>query len=79
MLFPDICENTFKIKYELKAHHTIHSDEKPFCCIHCGKKFKKKISLILHERVHTGEKPYTCNQCNVVYHLVNELHLVCIG
>ena len=43
MLFPcDICENTFKIKYELKAHHTIHSDEKPFCCIHCGKKIQEK-------------------------------------
>ncbi|XP_046396142.1 zinc finger protein 345-like isoform X2 [Ischnura elegans] len=47
----------------LRTHMSVHSDDHPFRCHHCGKTFAMKDRLRLHVRVHTGEKPYNCNRC----------------
>ncbi|XP_070594220.1 zinc finger protein 3-like [Erythrolamprus reginae] len=41
----------------------IHTAEKPYKCMECGKSFRRSNQLICHQRIHTGEKPYKCMEC----------------
>jgi len=56
-----VCSKTFRIKFKLRNHMTVHTGEKPHSCPFCDKKFNFETSLRRHKRIHTGEKPFLCN------------------
>ncbi|KAM4677549.1 uncharacterized protein O3C94_009642 isoform 2-T3 [Discoglossus pictus] len=51
----------------------LHSGEKCYLCIDCGKSFTRKSSLIVHQRIHTGEKLYMCTECGKRFGLKSSL------
>nr|CAD7395451.1 unnamed protein product [Timema cristinae] len=46
-----------------KCHLLVHTGEKKFKCLVCGKQFASSSNLKIHLRGHTGYKPYHCGLC----------------
>ncbi|VCX37062.1 unnamed protein product, partial [Gulo gulo] len=44
----------FSMAKNLKRHHRIHIERKPYECSECPKSFRYKSKLIIHQRTHTG-------------------------
>jgi uncharacterized Zn-finger protein len=83
-VWPNCKYKTF-LKYLLRRHALIHSEEKNFKCDfeNCDKTFKQKFLLKLHEEIHSNEKKFICdwNQCDNkfkqrsgLYQHKNEVH-----
>ncbi|NWY22823.1 ZSC30 protein, partial [Aphelocoma coerulescens] len=48
---------------DLVVHEQLHTEEKPYKCLECGKSFRTSSYLIRHQMIHTGEWPYECGEC----------------
>ncbi|ESO82758.1 hypothetical protein LOTGIDRAFT_211381 [Lottia gigantea] len=69
----NICSKVFKTVSHIRHHCLIHTDIKPFKCLHCDYKSNSKGNLYTHMRIHTGQM-YHCQKCS--FNSVNKSHLI---
>ncbi|XP_069462810.1 uncharacterized protein [Ambystoma mexicanum] len=59
----NVCDKSFKSKYDLASHYLIHTGELPFQCPKCGKRFRRLSHLKQHDVSHTVARPFKCVVC----------------
>ncbi|XP_061105320.1 zinc finger protein 271-like [Conger conger] len=61
------CSRSFTVLTNYIVHQQIHrgegTEERPFCCLLCGKRFYREYGLKLHEQSHRTEKIHCCSEC----------------
>ncbi|NXP27811.1 ZN239 protein, partial [Scytalopus superciliaris] len=54
---------SFSQRSDLMVHQCLHTGERPYKCLECGRSFIKSSNLTYHQCFHTGERPYKCLEC----------------
>eukprot|EP00826_Nyctotherus_ovalis_P056111 TRINITY_DN7517_c0_g1_i4.p1 TRINITY_DN7517_c0_g1~~TRINITY_DN7517_c0_g1_i4.p1 ORF type:complete len:224 (-),score=6.56 TRINITY_DN7517_c0_g1_i4:220-891(-) len=54
------CKQLFRSRFSCKRHQLVHTREKRFACVDCGRKFSFAQHLREHSYRHKGLKPYVC-------------------
>ncbi|XP_070593472.1 zinc finger protein 154-like [Erythrolamprus reginae] len=51
----------------LNSDKRIHTGERHYKSMECGKRFGHSTNLLRHKRSHTGERPYKCMECGKTF------------
>ncbi|XP_063920454.1 zinc finger protein 81-like isoform X2 [Zophobas morio] len=60
----DQCQSSFKNRYKLILHKTVHTGIFPHSCDICNKGFPTNWSMNVHRRIHFEERPFQCDLCD---------------
>eukprot|EP00914_Ancora_sagittata_P018047 GHVO01035615.1.p2 GENE.GHVO01035615.1~~GHVO01035615.1.p2 ORF type:complete len:111 (+),score=7.78 GHVO01035615.1:436-768(+) len=61
------CNKGFESKANLQRHQLIHTKERPYACLTCGKRFNQKANLSTHfKRVHAREMLADGLDCSIL-------------
>lgn len=71
-----ICSKSFSYSNDLRKHLRIHSDERPFECIHCGMRFRQAGCLKNHVACQHGSSvSFICAYCTKEFPIKERLRL----
>nr|XP_044630513.1 zinc finger and SCAN domain-containing protein 30 isoform X2 [Equus asinus] len=66
-------EGNLSLNSNVIMRRRIHTGDKLYECLDCGKAFCQSSKLIRHQRIHTGERPYACKECGKAFSLSSDL------
>lgn len=72
----EVCVKVFRWGSDLRKHLRIHTNERPFVCVHCNRKFRQSGNLKNHIAARHGSTAiFTCDYCNVSFPIKERLRL----
>lgn len=62
------CGKTFNYRSAFLVHiRTVHTEDRLFACVQCGKSFKSKVCLKRHESTHDNVRKHVCTYCGKAF------------
>ncbi|XP_043929810.1 zinc finger protein 770-like [Protopterus annectens] len=61
------CVKHFPSPSKLRRHLLIHTGQRPFHCLVCGRTFRQLPHLKSHQAVHSGASTYKCTVCSAIF------------